>query len=252
MRQPPNAARLEPHAQAGARDVAAAHAAGDDGQPAAATDADAHRRADRQPQRHRAPPWTSRTCRDGPMRVNVVSRPSRRVRTPVIGRQRPPAMRSSIRTGVRGERTAGQVGQAAADAHARRPRDRRAPQSPAAALEPGRQAAARLRRAEDRARRRARRHGTRPLCAEATRTVPPPSVAATTARRRCPASRAAGAVGPRAGAADLDAAAVAAALPAVVVGDALAGEAARLRGQRLGRIAGQRDRCPRAAAGCRP
>ena len=40
-------------AQAGARDVAAAHAAADDGQATAATDADAHRRADRQPQRHR-------------------------------------------------------------------------------------------------------------------------------------------------------------------------------------------------------
>ena len=175
---------------------------------AATADPDADRGAHHEPQRH-APRRrsTSRTWRDGPIRVKVVSRPSRRVRTPVIGRQRPPATRSSIRTGVcasgrparsvRRPRMRTRVGQVTvARRRRRRPRSSQAvsrPRGPRCAAGGGAAATGR---------------GTTPLGAEATRTLPPPSPA--TRRRggvgRRPRPQR---VGARHGAADLGAARVA-------------------------------------------
>ena len=135
-----------------------------------------------------APRCTSRTWRDGPTLVNVVRRPSRRVRTPVIGRQARPRRRSSIRTGVcasgrprrsvRRPRIRTRVGHVTVVR-----RSRRRPRSSQALRRARGWVAPRTAPPDGTA------AGTRSLSADATRTVPPPSLADTTARSRRPASR---------------------------------------------------------------
>src|SRR4051794_9860228 len=230
------AARLEPQAQAGARDAPSTDPAGHLRERAAAAEVDEHEGADLQPQRDLRAAIGEQ---DLPGRADAGERREPAVVAGADAGDPVPATGDALEHPHRGarERAAGEIGEPAADPHAGGPRDGHAAEVAPAALEPGGQVAGRQGRSRGgggRKDRLARLGGD----ADAATPVAGDDDRAEAMARVAPAD----AVGARDGAADLAAAGGVATLPSVVVGRVLAAEAARLRGQRLRRIAGERDR----------